>query len=282
MRLGIVGLVIFIAAYIASILLYVHGGMGLPQQVAESRSGPDDTMVTVYIEDMGSNNEVLHADVVVTPGLALIDPATHKLKDDLTVGVTSALTPAKHIWTKGALPEITPVSFRLAGEVAEWPFDKYRTGPITVDLSSGAAHQPVTAGTTTFVDRLLGWDVAVTRADAGAAAPYHLNMSRTKSTAALGVVILGVLVALAGVSVFVAVQTVYNRRKFQPPMTTWYAAMLFAVMPLRNALPDAPPFGSWIDITVVLWVIVALVVSMVVYIYCWWRHLRPDDPADTD
>lgn len=49
-----------------------------------------------------------------------------------------------------------------------------------------------------------------------------------------------------------------NRRKFQPPMTTWYAAMLFAVMPLRNGLPDSPPIGSWIDVTVTLWVIAVL------------------------
>ena len=64
-------------------------------------------------------------------------------------------------------------------------------------------------------------------------------------------------------------------------MTTWYAAMLFAVMPLRNALPDSPPFGGWIDVTMVLWVIVALVISMTLYISCWWRHLRPDNAADS-
>jgi hypothetical protein len=64
-------------------------------------------------------------------------------------------------------------------------------------------------------------------------------------------------------------------------MTTWYAAMLFAVMPLRNALPDSPPFGSWIDVTIVLWVVVVLVISMVIYISCWWRHLRPDADKPT-
>jgi len=47
-------------------------------------------------------------------------------------------------------------------------------------------------------------------------------------------------------------------------------------MPLRNALPDSPPTGSWIDVTVTLWVIVALVNAMLLYIYCWWRHLRPE------
>ena len=54
-------------------------------------------------------------------------------------------------------------------------------------------------------------------------------------------------------------------------MTTWYAAMLFAVVPLRNALPGSPVFGSWIDLTIVLWVLVALVVSMLIYVAAWWR-----------
>ncbi|WP_353620037.1 DUF4436 family protein [Mycolicibacterium sp. ELW1] len=80
---------------------------------------------------------------------------------------------------------------------------------------------------------------------------------------------------IAVLAVTVSVQTLRDRRKFQPPMTTWFAAMLFAVVPLRNALPDAPTIGNWIDVTVILWVIVALVTSMALYIVCWWRHLNP-------
>ena len=131
-----------------------------------------------------------------------------------------------------------------------------------------------------LVDRLLGWKVDVTHdPNIGPHGSYQLNLGRTLSTAAFGLVILGVLIALAVLGLFVATQTRRDRRKFQPPMTTWYAAMLFAVMPLRNALPDSPPFGAWIDITVVLWVIVALVISMAIYISCWWRHLKPDHPS---
>jgi hypothetical protein len=55
--------------------------------------------------------------------------------------------------------------------------------------------------------------------------------------------------------------------------------MLFAVVPLRNALPGSPPFGGWIDMTLVLWVLVVLVISMLLYIMCWWRHLRPEATA---
>jgi Domain of unknown function (DUF4436) len=279
MRFGIIGLVAFIGAYVASILLYVNGGMGHPYQIAEGSVAGDGTTVTVDIEEIQSDNSVLVANLTISPGPALLDPLTHNLREDLSVVVTSVVTAGKRTWPKGTLPDVFRVSLTLAGDVADWPLDRYRSGPIKVDLFSGAAQVPERA-TVTLVDRLLGWKVDVAPVGkADSLEQYRVDLYRSQSTVAFGVVMLGVLIALAGLALFVAVQTVRGRRKFQPPMTTWYAAMLFAVMPLRNALPDSPPFGSWIDITVVIWVIVVLVISMALYISCWWRHLRPDEPT---
>ena len=131
----------------------------------------------------------------------------------------------------------------------------------------------------TFVNRLAGWEINTTNANGHG--PYRVSLQRSLSAASFGIVILGVLIAIACVALFVAVQTARDRRKFQPPMTTWYAAILFAVVPLRNALPGSPRFGGWIDITIVLWVLVVLVISMLIYITCWWRHLRPDAEKPT-
>ena len=57
------------------------------------------------------------------------------------------------------------------------------------------------------------------------------------------------------------------------PFLTWYAAMLFAVVPLRNILPGAPPPGAWIDILLVMWVIIGLVASMLVYVVVWNKRI---------
>jgi hypothetical protein len=253
--------------------------MGHPRQIAETPLSGNGTTVTVDIEDIQSNNSTLRANLTVVPGPALLDPLTHRLKDDLTVEVTSVVTAGKRTWPKGTLPDSFPVSLTLTGEVADWPLDRYRTGPITVELFSGAAQVPERAAET-LIDRLLGWKIQPTRVSEGdTSAVYRLDLHRTLSTAAFGIVILALLITLAALALFVAVQTARNRRKFQPPMTTWYAAMLFAVMPLRNALPDPPPFGGWIDVTVVLWVMVVLVIALTLYISCWWRHLKPE-PAE--
>jgi hypothetical protein len=291
MKFGIVGLVaFFIAAYVTTIALYARSGGGDPHQMTEGQPAADGTTVTIDVEELLSDKDALNANVAVSPGPELLDPLTHGLKEDFKIRIHSVVTPTIRSWSKGMVPGLFPVPLTIAGDPSTWPFDRYRSGPITVDLFRGAAQVPERA-TVTFVDRLAGWRVAVSNVDyfaqafprgfpvasnAGTPAPYRVELHRSPSTVAVGVVIVGVFIALAGVSLFVAVQTARDRRKFQPPMTTWYAAMLFAVMPLRSALPDAPPIGSWIDVTVVLWVIVVLVISMLLYIYCWWRHLRPD------
>ncbi|GLE52128.1 DUF4436 domain-containing protein [Mycobacterium montefiorense] len=275
-RLGIAGVVLLVAAYVVSIALYIGSGMGHRNVAVRGFTAPDVPKVTIDVQEVQTNNSLLIADVSVAPGPSMLDPQTHSLKEDLTIAVTSAVTASKRTWPKGTLPDVFRVSLAVAGEVAEWPFDEYHSGPIVAELLSGSSNLRL-AATVTLVDRILGWDIEVNRLDeADLVSPYQVDVMRAPSTVAFGVVILAVLIALAAFGAFVAVQTVRDRRQFQPPMTTWYAAMLFAVVPLRNALPDAPPFGSWIDITIVLWVIVVLVISMGLYISCWWRHLRPE------
>ena len=104
MRLGIVGVVVFIAAYVGSIVLYVNDGMGHPHQVAESLPGSDGTTVTVDVQDIQSDNSLLIANYTVAPGPELLDPATRNLKEDLSLLVTSVVSASTHTWSKGTLP----------------------------------------------------------------------------------------------------------------------------------------------------------------------------------
>lgn len=277
MRRSVIGLALFLAAYVTVIVLYADIGCGCPHKLTDGQPESDGTTVTIDVDEFQSIKGALVANVTVTPGSGLLDPVTG-LKEDLSIAVHSAVSPTKRTWSKGMVPGVFPVPLTMAGDPQEWPFDRYQSGPVTVDLFRGASQVPDRTPVT-FVDRLPGWKVGATKGAGGTAdvpAPYRLELQRSPSTAAFATVILGVMIALAGIAFYVAVQTMRDRRKFQPPMTTWYAAMLFAVMPLRNALPDAPPIGSWIDVTIVLWVILVLAISLVLYISCWWRHLAPD------
>ncbi|OBJ47571.1 DUF4436 domain-containing protein [Mycobacterium asiaticum] len=275
MRWGIASIAAFVAAYIGLAALYALAGMGPAHPLTEAQPAADGTTVTLDIVSIQPYRNALLGDLTVSPGPELLDPQTGNLKDDLTVAVTSATTPTSRSWPKGTQPGVFPVSLNINGDVSDWPFDSYSSKPVSVNLFRGSPQTPERASVG-FVDRLPGWKLGVQGGQPGGAGPYRVDVHRSPSTVAVAVVLLGVLVALACFGLFVAVQTVRNRRKFQPPMATWFAAMLFAVVPLRNALPDSPPFGAWVDVMVVIWVIVALVVAMGLYVSCWWRHLAPD------
>ena len=264
---------VVICAMVGSVYLYLDSiaSQNIPTHGARSSGGTTVTLNVVSVQD---NYSSFVGDLIVKPGPELFDPATDGLKQDLTVAVTSTTTPVKRTWPKGELPGVFPVPLTLARDVERWPFDSYYTGPVTVELFTGAQQVPERANVT-FVDRLIGWNVSVGRVnDATPLSPYVIGLQRSASTMVFAIVILGIFVAIAVVALFVAIQTFRDPRKYQSPLTTWYAAMLFAVVPLRNALPGSPTFGSWIDLTVVLWVLMALVVSMLLYIASWWRGER--------
>jgi hypothetical protein len=267
-KLGVVALVGVVAcAMLTSVVLYVdgEGAQRAPIRGTPTRSG---TTVTFNVANIQNSYSELVGDLVVRPGPGLLDPATDGLKQDLTVAVTSTTTPIKRTWSKGMLPGVFPVPLTLARDVERWPFDSYYTGPVTVELFVGS-EAPERANVT-FVDRLTGWKVHVNRvSNAIPTSPYVVELQRSASTMVFAIVILCIFVAIAAIGLYVAIQTFRDPRRFQSPLTTWYAAMLFAVVPLRNALPGSPVFGSWIDLTIVLWVLVALVVSMLLYIAAW-------------
>ena len=270
MRLGVIALLVVACAMITSIALYIDSAASQPIP-AHGLPTSGGTTVTLDVVSISNTYNELVGDLIIKPGPALLDPATDGLKQDLTVAVTSVTTPVRRTYSKGMLPGVFPVPLTLARDVERWPFDSYYTGPITVTLFTGAG-QVAERANVTFVDRLAGWKVHVARVNnVNPLAPYELQLQRSPSTMVFAIVILCIFVAIAAVCLFVAIQTTRDPRRFQSPMTTWYAAMLFAVVPLRNALPGSPAFGSWIDLTIVLWVLVALVVSMLLYIAAWWR-----------
>jgi hypothetical protein len=126
--------------------------------------------------------------------------------------------------------------------------------------------------------KLDGWDATVTRVhDPADSNPDVLDdvtitLHRAKGPLIFDVGICLVLIALPVLALWVAIPVALGRTSFLPPMTTWYGAMLFAIVPLRSILPGSPPYGSWIDQAIVLWVLIALVVALALFLVGWWRQ----------
>ncbi|RFA18124.1 DUF4436 family protein [Subtercola boreus] len=186
------------------------------------------------------------------------------------------------------------------GIVEEWPFDSYRAH-LTTLAYTGEGDERVGVPTEVCLDDTVpGWqlntqtkpsDNSVTTASGEQALPtVEITATRSASTVAFGIVLLGLMAATPVLVLFVAISAYTGRRRVEATLTSWIGAMLFAVIPLRNFLPGSPPVGSWIDYLVVLWVIVGLVTGLTIYVLAWnrWgtcaspRGPEPREPAPPD
>jgi len=155
MKLGIAGVLLFIAAYVATNFVYAGAGHG-PHDLTQGRPMTDGTTITMDLQEVQQSNTVLLANLAIVPGPTLLDPRTHDLTQDFSVVVTSAASPTKRSWSKGMVPGSFPVPLSISGAVTDWPFDHYVSGPVTVEVFRGDNPVPERAAVT-FADRLAGW-----------------------------------------------------------------------------------------------------------------------------
>ena len=155
-----------------------------------------------------------------------------------------------------------------SGSADRWPFDRYTTKTISAEVFVGTGESRRFVPARIEVSgSLYGWDVRADRSTSSGEAvvpdddaTIYFCAHADRQALIIGICL--VLITLPALALFVAIEMLTGKRKFQPPFGTWFAAMLFAVVPLRSVLPGSPPPGSWIDEAVVLWVLIALAVAM--------------------
>jgi hypothetical protein len=188
----------------------------------------------------------------------------------------------------GKAPAQVSTTIEAQGDPGNWPFDSYRTQINAADVFTGSGQSREKAPARVEVTgKLDGWDATVTRVhDPEDSNPdvqddVTITLHRAKGPLIFDVGICLVLIALPVLALWVAIPVALGRTSFLPPMTTWYGAMLFAIVPLRNILPGSPRYGSWIDQAIVLWVLIGLVGAMAQFLLGWWRQRDRKPPKKT-
>ena len=134
----------------------------------------------------------------------------------------------------------------ITGWVTDYPFDRYDAN-ISVNLIGSDGKEIPTAITVLNSDAFYKIDMSE-----DANSPYdgtfiNLSIRRTTSTLVFGIFIMALMLALAAASVIAAYYVLHWRRGLDLGAASLMAAMLFALIPLRNAVPGDPPIGSIID-----------------------------------
>lgn len=238
----------------------------------------DGTVVLVRFEQLHTVTNRLDVKVLVMPDISMIDKRLNVLNTDTSVRLFPQNDLGDLQYPAGKLPAQVATTIEAHGDPGDWPFDSYRTDMIQADVLVGSGeNRQYKPGRVEVTGSLEGWDITATRVARDKHDPDRpdnviITLQRAKGPLVFDLGICLVLVTLPTLALFVAIQMLTGRRAFLPPFSTWYAAMLFAVVPLRNILPGAPPAGSWIDQAVVIWVLIGLATALVLYIMAWYRH----------
>lgn len=237
-----------------------------------SQGGGDATIVQLRLEELKAVANRLSVEVLAYPGVAQYDNRFDVLANDVAVRLYPTSDLGDLQYPKGKAPAQLSTIIEAHGDPGNWPFDSYQTEPIAADAFVGTGDNrkkvPARVEVTGALD---GWDISVNRVHDPSALPTSratdngnvvITLKRAKGPLIFDLGICLVLISLPTLALLVAIPMALGRRKFLPPFATWYAANLFAIVPLRNILPGVPPPGSWIDQAIVQWVLIALVTAM--------------------
>jgi hypothetical protein len=214
----------------------------------------------------------------VIPQDSMFDKRLDVLKTDTAVRMDPPNDLGDLQYPAGKSPAQVATTIEAHGDPNNWPFDSYSTDTLSAEVlvGQGDARQYIPARVE-VTGALDGWDVSVQHvgeASQESERPDNviITLHRAKGPLIFDLGICLVLFALPTLAFAVAIQIALGRRKFVAPFVTWFAAMLFAVIPIRNFLPGSPPPGAWIDQALVIWVLIALVGAMALYMVTWYRQ----------
>lgn len=228
--------------------------------------GPDVVSLDVFITQIDVHNQTMTAE------LELEDGPLGGLGDGLTENITietNALRSSVTKFAKGDLFQTVIQDFALNGGITDFPFDRYKSFPSIQVL--GPDGQP------------LPLEVSVANIDAFFAvtpglAPEQgwLNLAvdarRSVPTIVFGVFVMVLMLGLAASAAVVAFYVVRTRQGVVYGAYSVMGALLFAMVPLRNAVPGNPPIGSLIDFAAFFIAEAVIAVSLITSVVVGYRH----------
>ena len=277
-------IVIYVLSLIAVHLL-AQSAPALPP-VDFSKLEAEESVVQVHLEKLDTVANRLTVNVLVYPKDSLYDKNFGVLTTDAAVRLYPESDLGDLQYPVGKAPAQVSTALVAHGDPGNWPFDSYKTEVIAADVFTGSGQSREKAPARVEVTgKLDGWDATVTRVhDPDDPNPDVLDnvaitLQRSQGPLIFDFGICLVLIALPVLALWVAIPMALGRTSFLPPLGTWFAALLFAVVPLRNFLPGSPPPGSWVDQAIVLWVLIGLVTAMTLFIFAWWRNRDRKTPT---
>jgi hypothetical protein len=216
---------------------------GQVQLVMGDTTTPDRVDIHLFVQKIDPVAQELSAQVEVVPQGALADEGGAP-RQDMTIftnGTKGDTMPFK----AGKSPSTTDLKLASSdGVITDYPFDSYK-------IDAGISVQTATA--------LVPFNVTLINGDSffkidsndvkaeGGALIFTVDATRSTGTFAFALFLMLFMWLLSLAAVIASGFIVSHRSGLIWPPMSFMGALLFALVPLRNAAPGAPPIGSVID-----------------------------------
>lgn len=283
---------VFVAIYAAVNLIYAASTVApaVPQIDAPGK-------VIIYINPIGITpaEDLIKTRFIAQPPDSLIGESG--LTQDVEIHLGSV---AKTYQFKAGSKNMSGEAAFIAGEgtYEHYPFDRYTEAVVAFVTTKGADGKEITIPSEIVVwGKFPGWRVlSATSRDALPAnlvkadselesipsdmSATVVTVARSGSTMTIVVIVIASMAMLTLLALVVARSVAIRKRRIEATMASWFAALLFAMVPLRTNLPGAPPIGVYLDFLVFLWILIGLMIALAIFITSWIRFSpRPEGAA---
>ena len=249
---------------ILSISLYwLEHHKGRHATVLGDTANPDHMTVTVLIQNIDPSTARVSAQLELRGAGSLVDEHTHDLKEDATL-VSNAVTNPTVVSKASERPEFVSVQFALRdGVITDYPLDSYtanfyfhvlvgngtnqRAVPIRVVFNNIDAFFKMAPTQENSIEVHRGDGEAKTIATPQSLVAATATVKRSTSTIMFAAFIMVFMWCLTIAALIAAWYVASGKLGLFWSALGFLGTLLFALIPLRNAVPGDPPIGSLID-----------------------------------
>lgn len=254
---------------------FTERAAGQTQISLGDQKSPDRVDISVFVQKIDAVTQELSAQVEIDPVGSYADENGFP-KQDLTVytnGTKGDSLPFK----AGKNPSTADLKIALnSGIITDYPFDHYEAD---LGFTVGTADSVVPASVTLVnADAFFTLKLAQAKSEDGALL-IVANASRSTGTFFFALFVMLFMWLLSVAALIAAWFAVSGRRGLLFPSMSFMGALLFALVPLRNAVPGQPPIGSVVDFGAFFIAEGIISVSLIVTVVAGYRVERANEAA---
>jgi hypothetical protein len=113
------------------------------------------------------------------------------------------------------------------------------------------------------------WKIEISEASDPAGVGLNIAVRRPTSFIVMAFAFYAAMAVIGLSGLTIGVLVYLGVRPLQPPMTGALAAMIFSIPALRGIMPGAPPLGVDGDVFVLVWVELAVILGLMLFVTTW-------------